>query len=73
MTAYQIISVQPTIYHDAEKGVVNGVLVRVRLAEYDEMHDLRAPKMDANLIKVEIEKLVEQRDVLAAMSTAPAR
>ncbi len=68
MSDFSVISTSPLTYLDPVQGVVNGVLVRVRLVKYDEVHELRVPKMDAALVKAEIEKLLDQRDQLAELS-----
>ncbi len=64
-TEYSVISTTPTVYNDPLAGIVNGVLVRVHLAAYDEVHELRVPQMDPKLVKAAIDKLVKQRDAIA--------
>jgi hypothetical protein len=67
MSTYTIQSTQPTIYQDSLLGVVNGVLVRFTIDNYDELHEVRVPKMDATLVKAAIEKVVAERDALASL------
>ena len=68
MPTFEILSTTPTTYQDPVKGVVNGVLVRFRLTNYNEVHDVRVPEMNAATVKREIEKVVKQRDELAALN-----
>ena len=67
LSEYRILSTQPTVYQDKADGVVNGVLVRFTIPAYDEVHEVRVPKMDVTLVKQVIESLVIQRDELAAL------
>jgi hypothetical protein len=67
---YRILSTQPAVYQDKVDGVVNGVLVRFTIPAYDEVHEVRVPKMDVTLVKQVIESLVAQRDELAALGKA---
>jgi len=67
MTKYTILTTQPTTYQDQALGIVNGVLVRFRLDDYNEVHDVRVPKMDVSAVKTAIEDVVKQRDELAAL------
>ena len=67
MTSYTIITTQPTVYQDTIAGIVNGVLVRFKLDDYNEIHDVRVPKMDVTAVKAAIEEVVKQRDDLAAL------
>ena len=64
-TEYSVISTTPTVYNDPLSGIVNGILVRVHFVAYDEVHELRVPKMDAKLVKAEVDKLLKQRDAVA--------
>lgn len=63
---YTIIDTQPTTYNDPVKGIVNGVLIRFRLDDYDELHEVRIPSMDNALARAAIERVLKQRDELAA-------
>ena len=67
LSDYKILSTQPTVYQDKADGVVNGVLVRFTIPVYDEVHEVRVPKMDVTLVKQVIESMVVQRDELAAL------
>ena len=66
---YTIIETTPTVYQDKSKGIVNGVLVRFTLDDYDEVHEVRVPKMDVAQVKTAIEEVAKQRDALAALGT----
>jgi hypothetical protein len=66
-TAYTIVDTSPTIYQDAIKGVVNGVLVRFTMDAYNELHEVRVPELNAATVKTAIEKAVSQRDELAGV------
>jgi hypothetical protein len=67
MSKYTIIDTQPTVYQDKSKGVLNGVLVRFRIDDYDETHEVRVPDMNVKNVQDAIEKVVKQRDDLAAL------
>ena len=68
---YSIVDTQPTVYQDPIKGVVNGVLVRFTLDDYNEVHEIRVPEMNVQTVKTAIEKVVKQRDDLAALGQSP--
>ena len=65
---YEILSTTPTVYQDPVKGVVNGVLVKVRLTKYNEVHDVRVPEMNVATVKKAVEKLSADRDALAGLN-----
>jgi hypothetical protein len=46
---------------------VNGVLVRFTLDDYDEVHEVRVPKMDVTIVKAAIEAVSKERDALATL------
>ncbi len=70
MTAYTILSTQPTVYNDPVNNIVNGVLIRFRMDAYNEVSEVRIPEMDAAQARAAIEKVVSQRDTLAGVSTS---
>lgn len=70
---YEILTTQPTVYNDTVSGIVNGVLVRFRLTDYDEVHEVRIPKMDAELAKTEISKVLAERDALAGLTASKTK
>ena len=67
MSEYKILSSEPSTYLDKGQGVVNGVLIRFRIIAYDEVHEVRIPKMDTALAKKAIEAIVSERDALAEL------
>lgn len=67
-TTFDVINTQPTIYSDPVLGVVNGVLVKVTLHPYEEVHEIRVPRMDAQLVKAAVDILITERDALANLS-----
>ena len=67
MSEYQVISTEPHTYMEKGNGVINGVLIRFRIPAYDEIHEVRIPKMDTAMAKKAIEKLVSDRDALAEL------
>lgn len=69
-STYTIIETQPTVYLDQSNRVVNGVLVRFRIDDHDELHEVRVPKLDVAVIKSAIEEIVKARDELAALGQA---
>lgn len=62
---FTIQTTQPTIYQDPIAGVVNGVLVRFTLDKYNEVHEVRVPRMDVTLVREAIQKISDERDALA--------
>ena len=65
MSKYTIIDTSPTVYQDKTKGVVNGVLVRFSMDDYNEVHEVRVPEMNVKTVQAAIEKVVKERDDLA--------
>jgi hypothetical protein len=65
---YTILATIPTVYNDPDLGVVNGVLVRFRIYAYNEVHEVRIPKLDAAVAQAAILAVVTERDKLAALS-----
>lgn len=70
---YEIVNTQPTTYNDPVAGIVNGVLVRFRLTDYNEVHDVRIPRMDAVLARTEIERVLAERDALAGLTSSKSK
>lgn len=66
MTEYEIIETTNTTYNDKSKGIVNGVLIKFRIVKYDEIHEVRIPKMDSAMAKKAILEYIAERDALAA-------
>jgi len=69
MTTYSIVSTEPTIYQNGSKQIVNGVLVRILLTDYNEVHEVRVPSMSVEAVKAEADRIVKERDALAALGT----
>lgn len=67
-SSYTIVGTQPTVYNDPVQGVVNGALVRFKINDYDEVHEVRIPKLDAKLAKSAIEDYIKQRDAIEALT-----
>lgn len=67
MPKYEIIHTEPTVYQEQGKGVINGFLVQYRMLDYDEVHEVRIPKMDAALAQKAIEKAIAERDAMASL------
>lgn len=70
---FTVLSTSPTTYNDPVLGIVNGVLVRFRLTDYNEVHDLRFPSLDAAKVKAGIEEVLKQRDDLAGLTTTKTK
>lgn len=70
MSTYTIIDTTPAVYQDKLKGIVNGVLVRFRIDQYDEVHEVRVPELRVDLVKDAIEKVITERDQLAGLGKA---
>jgi len=64
--SYTITNVTPTVYIDRANKAVNGFIVTFHVPAYDESHNVRVAKMDADSIKKEIDKFISERAKLAA-------
>ena len=64
---YEVIQTVPSTYRDKVAGIVNGVLVTIRLVDYDEAHEIRIPSLDTAALKKAAEKLLAERDAMAAL------
>ena len=67
MPKYRIVSTTPQVYQAKDNTIVNGVLVRFNMLDYDEVQEIRVPKMDVNLVKSEIEAVIAARDEIASL------
>lgn len=67
MADYKVENVQPDVYLDAGGKPVRGYVVRVSLLKYAEIHDIQVASLDPKVVKAAVEKLVVNRDALAAL------
>jgi len=67
MSKYIVRSTEPVLMPDAKRGAINGVLITIYLPDYDEVHEIRIPEMNAKLAQTAIEQFVKQRDTLASL------
>jgi hypothetical protein len=67
MAEYRILRTSPSTYQAKNGRPVSGFQVEVFLPEFDEEHIVNAPSLDPEIIKPEIEKLIEQRKQLASL------
>lgn len=61
---FEIVDTQPAVYLDSTNRVINGVLVRFRLLDYDEVHEVRVPKLDVGTVQAAIDEVLKARDEL---------
>jgi len=61
---YKVEKTRPETYLDNANEVVTGFSIRVRLFDYDEIHDLQLPNLNPETVKAEIEKLLADRDAV---------
>ena len=61
---YIIERTQNTTYLDDAQTVVDGYVIRLRLVNFDEVHQLRVPSLDPKTVKAAANKLVAQRAAL---------
>lgn len=66
-STYTVLDTQPTIYQDPVKGIINGVLVRFTIDNYNEVHEVRVTELNVKTVQAAIEKIVKQRDELATL------
>ena len=66
-STYTVLDTQPTVYQDPVKGIVNGVLVRFTIDDYNEVHEVRVLEMNVKTVQAATEKVVKQRDELASL------
>lgn len=62
---FKIVETRPTVYNDRAQGVINGYLTTFNMTDYDEIHEVRTPKLDAATITAAIEAALKERDALA--------
>lgn len=62
---FKIIETRPTVYNDKAAGVVNGYLTVFNMLDYDEVHEVRTPRLDAKLITDAVDAAIKERDALA--------
>ncbi len=67
MVTYHVTRTAPTVFTDRSDRPINGFRVEVYLVEFDEGHSLNVPSLDEATVKETIEKLIEQRERLAAL------
>lgn len=65
MADFAIENTQNTLYLDKGGQPVNGYRIRVRLLQWDELHDINVPSMDPQVVAEAIQKLIAQRQALA--------
>ena len=65
MTGYSIQKTGNTTYIGPAGNVINGFLLTVLLVEFNETLLLNVPSLNADVVKTEIEKVLEQRKALA--------
>lgn len=65
MAEYIIEHTQPTVYTDNKGSAVSGFLVTVTFPDFDEIHEVRVPKLDKETVKAAVEGLLEQRKAIA--------
>lgn len=70
---FTVLSTSPTTYNDPVAGIVNGVLVRFRLNDYNEVHDVRLPSLDPKAVVAAMTKVADQRDELAGLTTGKTK
>lgn len=64
MADFQIENTQNTLYLDKGGQPVNGYRIRVRLLQWDELHDINVPSLDPPIVAAAVQKLIEQRTAL---------
>lgn len=70
---FTVLSTSPTTYNDPVLGIVNGVLIRFRLTDYNEIHDVRLPSLDARAAQVAMQQVLDQRDQLAGVTGSKSK
>ena len=64
---YVVEGVKDTTYLHQADQVVEGVIVRVRLVDYDEVRSVKVKSDDPELIRAACEELVKKRQQIAAL------
>jgi hypothetical protein len=67
MADYSITQTVPTVYLDKRGIAVNGYTVYINLPEFDEIHSIQVPNLDANGVKTAVDKLLKDRRALASL------
>lgn len=73
MASYLITQTVPTVYLDRRNIAVNGFLVYVELPEFSEIHEIRVPSMDLNVVRQAAEALLAQRRAIAKLGSEPGK
>ncbi len=71
MSTATVQRVQNNVYLDNSGKAVDGFLLYVYLAAYDETLTVNVPNMSEATIKAAVDSLVKQRDAVAKFSLAP--
>lgn len=62
--AFDVLGTQNNVYVDRSGQAVNGYAVRVLLVEFDEVHTVNVPNLQAETVKTAVESLLSQRRAL---------
>lgn len=64
---YRVIKTVPSIYLDKQNNAVQGYLVIFELTEFDEVHEIRLPKLTEKDVKNAIEQFIAEREKIAKL------
>lgn len=64
---YKVESTAPTMYINAKNQTVQGYIVYIQLTDYNELHEIRVPSLDTNVVKTAADKLLADRNNLASI------
>ena len=68
MSKFQITATVDEVIKDRTGQWVNGKRVYFTILDYDEAHSVTVPNLDEKTVKAAIDKVVTQRDSLAALT-----
>jgi len=66
---FQVVGTFPTTYSDPVQGIVNGVLVRFIMTDYNEVGEIRNASPDVTQVVAKINAYIANRDKLAQSQT----
>lgn len=64
---YKVVKTVPSIYLDKQGNAVQGYLVIFELTEFDEVHEIRLPKLTEKDVKNAIEQFISEREKIAKL------
>lgn len=62
---YQIEKTRPTSYMGELDQVINGYSIRVRLFDFDELHEINLPDISPETVSLAVNRLIADREAIS--------